>query len=273
MPKRIQSPSSVNTFKQCKRKYYYQYIEKIPTSSSIHTVRGNIVHSVLEDFYDTDVTMFAADAYKMQFKIALQKLMLKQWGKYQKELQGLHMQKEELMQYFEESMMMVLNWGDQFLHDFETRLSAHQHSLSQTFLTMTPLRELEYKSLAHGVRGFIDAIQEIDGEVHIIDYKTNKRAEIKPSIRLQLAIYSLMYEEKHGKLPDKLGVYFLRDKLHTLEATPNDVESAKKELQTIHKHTEDNEDPMTYPRTVTGLCKWKTGQCDFYNICKPHSNR
>jgi putative RecB family exonuclease len=214
MPTRVQSPSSLNTFKQCKRKYYYQYIEKVPTSTNIHAVRGNIVHSVLEDFYDTDVSMFASDTYKMQFKIALQKLMMKQWGAYSKELQSLHMSKEELMQYFEESMLMVLNWGDQFLDEFGSKLAENENSLPKTFQSITPLRELEYKSEAHGVRGFIDAIQEThDGEVHIIDYKTNKRAEIKESIKLQLSIYALMYEEKHGRLPDKLGVYFFRDKL------------------------------------------------------------
>jgi ATP-dependent helicase/DNAse subunit B len=51
MPKRVQSPSSINTYNQCPRKYYYQYILKLPTRPSIHLVRGNIAHSVLEDFF------------------------------------------------------------------------------------------------------------------------------------------------------------------------------------------------------------------------------
>src|SRR3989338_2430314 len=49
--RRIESPSSINTYRQCPRKYYYQYIMKLPVSDSIHTIRGHVVHSVLETFF------------------------------------------------------------------------------------------------------------------------------------------------------------------------------------------------------------------------------
>ena len=68
MAKRVESPSSINTFKQCKRKYYYQYIEKLPTLPNIHQVRGNIAHSVLEDFFDTEISEFTTENYKLKFK-------------------------------------------------------------------------------------------------------------------------------------------------------------------------------------------------------------
>ena len=45
---RVQSPSSIITYRQCPRKYYYHYIENLPTKPSIHTIRGKIVHSVLQ---------------------------------------------------------------------------------------------------------------------------------------------------------------------------------------------------------------------------------
>ena len=66
MAKRVESPSSINTFLQCNRKYYYQYIEKLPTKPSIHTVRGNIAHSTLENFYALDVSSFTH--YEKDFK-------------------------------------------------------------------------------------------------------------------------------------------------------------------------------------------------------------
>ena len=87
MVKRVQSPSSINTFLQCPRKYYYQYIEKLPTKPSIHTVRGNIAHSTLEHFYALDVSSFTH--YEKDFKVAIQKLFLEQWTAYKKELSGL----------------------------------------------------------------------------------------------------------------------------------------------------------------------------------------
>ena len=35
MPKRVQSPSSISTYKQCPRKYFYQYVLKLPTQGNI----------------------------------------------------------------------------------------------------------------------------------------------------------------------------------------------------------------------------------------------
>ena len=73
MAKRVESPSSINTFKQCKRKYYYSYIEKLPSVPSIHLVRGNIAHSALEDFYDIDVSKFNEENCQKEFQQAVQK--------------------------------------------------------------------------------------------------------------------------------------------------------------------------------------------------------
>ena len=76
LAKRIESPSSINTFKQCPRKYFYQYIQELPVLSNIHQVRGSIAHSTLEKFYDLDVTQFKEEDYANQFQSAIQKLFL-----------------------------------------------------------------------------------------------------------------------------------------------------------------------------------------------------
>ena len=73
------------------------------------------------------------------------------------------------------------------------------------------------------MQGFIDAIHHLEDEVQIIDYKTNSSLEVKDSIRLQLAIYSLLYFEKHGKMPSKARIFFLR---HKLKLVPVDQETA-----------------------------------------------
>jgi len=267
MAKRVESPSSINTFKQCKRKYYYNYIKKLPTQGSIHCVRGNIVHSTLENFYDLDLRNFTLDSYPTQFKISLQKELIYQWGKYKKELSELNMSKEELKPFFEKSMMMVLNWSDHFLGELNSKLV--NSSIEEAFKAITPIREKEYKSEKHSIRGFIDSIHNKDGEIHIIDYKTNNKAEMKQSIKLQLAIYALLYEETHGILPDKVGAFFLKYKPHMIEVNKFMVEEAIREIDAVHTHTSTSELEEDYTRTVTGLCKWATGQCDFYDTCKP----
>ena len=49
------------------------------------------------------------------------------------------------------------------------------------------------------------------------------------------------------------------------------LELAKREIAMIHEHTSKTEQMNEYPRTVTGLCKWSTGKCDFYKVCDPHN--
>ena len=270
MAKRLESPSSINTFKQCKRKYYYQYVEKLPTGSSIHLVRGNIAHSVLEDYYDIDLSEINEENYANKFRVVVQKLLLHHWNKEKARLDELGLSKDRLMFYFEETMLMIMNWTTQFIEEITKEIKTKNLSVQDSFVSLTPVRELEYRSDQHSVRGFIDAIQYVGDEVHIIDYKTNARFDIKDSIKLQLAIYSLLYFEKHGKKPSKLGIYFIRHKLKFINFEDELIELAKREIELIHAHTSITERISDYHRTITPLCKWRTGQCDFYETCKPH---
>tara|TARA_Y100000310_G_scaffold89923_1_gene87128 strand:- start:81031 stop:81852 length:822 start_codon:yes stop_codon:yes gene_type:complete len=270
MAKRVQSPSSVNTFKQCKRKYYYNYIEKLPSLPNIHQVRGNIAHSTLEDFFDINISDFNDDNYPLKFQAVTQKLFVHQWNKYKEKLNGLNLTKDKLAFYFEETMLMLMNWTKQFIAELTQVKNEKNISLQEAFQILTPIREQEFRSEQHGVRGFIDAIKHVEEEVHIIDYKTNARFEFKDSIKLQLAIYCLLYEELHGKLPNKVGIFFLRHKLKMINVDPELLTLARRELELVHGHTALCEDIEDYPQTVTGLCKWRTGQCDFYNVCLPH---
>ncbi len=272
MANRIESPSSINTFKQCPRKYYYNYIEKLPRSSSIHQVRGNIAHSALEYFYDIDISNYTGENYEKKFHQAIQQLLFSQWKEYQEKLDELHLPPDKLRFYFEETMMMLVNWVNHFIKEFNEELENNPQELLGAFHKLAPIREQKYTSDNHQVRGFIDAIAHKNGEVHIIDYKTNKDPQIKDSIKLQLSIYCLMYQEKHGKIPDKVGVFFLRNKLRLLNATPDMVQLAKEEIELIHAHTGITEQILDYKRNITPLCKWKTGQCEFYDTCKPHGN-
>ncbi|MFH1276085.1 MAG: PD-(D/E)XK nuclease family protein [Candidatus Woesearchaeota archaeon] len=268
--KRVESPSSINTFKQCKRKYYYQYVEKLPTLSNIHQVRGNIAHSTLEHFYDIDVTEWTQDNYPRKIQQIIQQLLMHQWNTYKPKLDELHLKPDQEKFYFEETMMMLMNWAKHFTEDLRVKLQKNGTNIPEAFMELTPVREQEFRSDNYSVRGFIDAIQHLDDEVHIIDYKTNSKFDFKDSIKLQLAIYSLLYHEKHGKLPSKVGIFFLRHKLKMMDVDPELLELAKQELELIHAHTSLTEEKFDYEKTITGLCKWSTGKCDFYDVCQPH---
>lgn len=265
MARRVQSPSSIKTYKQCPRKYYYTYIEKRPTPPNIHQVRGNIAHSVLENFFDVDVSKLELDDYKAKLKITIQRLLVDMWKSYKNKMDEVGITKEEEIFYFEETCMMLLNWAEHFFK----KVDSQEGTFQERFKRLTPEREQEYKSIEHEVRGFIDAIERTEeGIIRLMDYKTDKKSMIDKHT-LQLAIYALLYQEKHGELPTHLGVYFLRDREYTIEFDPKLVEMAKKEIAEIHKMTE-TDDIEDYPRCVSPLCKWRTGQCEHYDVCKPH---
>jgi RecB family exonuclease len=270
MAKRVESPSSINTFKQCKRKYYYSYIEKLPSVPSIHLVRGNIAHSALEDFYDIDVSKFNEENCQKEFQQAVQKLLVYQWDKYGPKLNDLGLNNDKLKFYFEETMLMLMNWCKYFLADIKQLIKEKNISVQEAFTELTPVREQKFSSEEYSVRGFIDAVHHCGDEIHILDYKTNARFDMKESIKLQLAIYSLLYQEKKGVMPHKVGIFFLRHKSKYMNVEPGLIELAKREINSIHSHTSSTEHVDDYPQTITPLCKWSTGQCDYYHACKPH---
>ncbi len=270
MAKRVESPSSINTFKQCPRKYFYQYILKLPTVPNIHQVRGNIVHSTLETFYDIDVTDWHIDTFPLKVREAIQRLFLHQWRQYTAKLESLQLNKDKERFYFEETMLMLLNWANHFVADMQKTILEKKITVQEAFLILTPIREQEFQSQALCVKGFVDAIHEVDGQIHILDYKTNSSFDFKESIKLQLAIYSLLYYETHSKMPSKVGIFFLRNKLKWLNVDQTLLDLAKREIEFIHAHTSSFEVIEHYPKSISSLCKWSTGQCDFYATCKPH---
>lgn len=271
MAKRVESPSSINTFLQCKRKYYYKYIEKHLEPSTIHTLRGKIVHTVLEKFYSVPILSLTNVTYPQQLRVALQDLFLKEWGAQREELLQLHLSQETIVTIFDETLLMLFNWYEHFLLELKAKVQ-ETGDIQPAFAALIPQREIELTSASYSVRGFVDAIYSVNDAVHILDYKTNAQTEIKDSIILQLAIYSLLYEEKYGKRPDKVGAFFLRDTVKMLDVDERLITLAKQEIEKIHTHTSTAEHIDAYPRTITPLCKWRDGQCSFYDFCKPHAH-
>jgi CRISPR/Cas system-associated exonuclease Cas4 (RecB family) len=260
---RVQSPSSIGCFKQCPRKYYYQYIALLETKPNVHQVRGNIAHSVLENFFDQDVARLTLDSFELGLMEVMQDLLLREWKKADAKLSALGLTPVQKQFYFEDTLLMLLNW----LNHFVRKVYTIEGSFPERFAKLTPIREEMIQSDALQAKGIIDAIESYDGQVRIMDYKTSSHSD-EEEYRLQLAIYTLLYHEKHGKLPDKAGIYFLKDRPKFIDVDESLLELARREIQLIHKHTQSSI-VQDYPRTPGRLCKWSTGQCDFYDVCKP----
>ena len=264
MAKRVQSPSSINLYKQCPRRYFYQYIVKLPTRPSIHLIRGKVVHSVLEKFFDIDINSMG-DEYRFGFKSFMTAYLVKLWNEKKEVIQTLNLTPEELEHYLIESQKMLLGFVDIFSDKLEKKYK-ELNDLEKAFKALSPVVEEEIKDVDLGIRGFIDAIHEEDGKVKIMDYKTSKKDEITDAYRLQLSIYALLYKLKYNKLPDEVGINFLKFGEKTIPVDEEMMKEAELEVKYIHEMTE-SEDIEDYPKNITPLCKWNGGKCDFYDTC------
>ena len=143
-------------------------------------------------------------------------------------------------------------------------------SFPEAFKKLTPVREKEYLDWDFYVKGFIDAVENVDGKIRLMDYKTSKRAKLSDEYKLQLAIYAMLYELEHKEKPHEVGIYFLKFKGGEAEQVlPVDeelIKHAKFKVEQIHASTT-TDNIGDFPLNKTPLCKWSTGQCDFYDYC------
>ena len=265
MAQRVQSPSSINTYKQCPRKYYYNYILKLPKLKSIHLIRGKIVHSVLEDFFKLDITTISDENKEFELNILLQSMFKEKWNNSREELLEIGLGQQQLEFYYNESQEMINTWFESLLNRIQLKQNQHLN-FDEAFNLLKPETEVYFKSEEHQVQGFIDAVHNIEGEISLMDYKTSKKDKISDDYKLQLAIYALLYFEKYGKHPDIVGIDFLKHGPKYMKVDSELIELAKQECAMIQENTI-SKDIKDYPMKTSPLCKWSTGQCDFYDIC------
>lgn len=264
---RVLSPSAINTYKQCPRKFFYQYILKLKTKPSIHLTRGKAVHSALENFFKIDPQVLTKEGMEFEMKTILLDFFRQEWVALKSELNSLGMEIHDQIFYYNESKKMLEVWIENFARRIKKEMEGK--SLTDAFKYLTPITEKHYHSQTHSVRGFIDAIHEFEDGVHILDYKTSKKDDMSDAYRLQLAIYALLYEEEHGVKPKRVGINFLKFGEKYIEVDDLLIQEAAEAIKDIHEKTSTKE-MQNYPKHITPLCKWSTGQCDFYETCIKH---
>ncbi len=261
-PSRVQSPSSINTYKQCPRKYYFVYIQKLPTKQNIYTMRGTIVHSVLDKFYDME---FDTSLPSAGYQILMNSLSLfdKEWLSSKDKLESLGLEKTELGFYYEDSKNMMINWVSHFLVKLNT---IYDGDFVSSFNKLKPIsREERLSSENYSVMGFIDAIENFDNKIRVIDYKTSKADKLSDEYMLQLGIYALLYHEDKGEYPDEVGLFLLKHGERMVPVTEDLVKNAKFEIENVHYSTQ-TKSISDYPKKPGPLCNY----CDFQNICFPN---
>ena len=237
---RYLSPTAVNTYLSCPRKYYLRYVRKLRTKPSIYLLRGSIVHDVLCRFNRIRGPP-AAESTTTHVQETLLALFEEEWDKASYRLRALKLGATRLDQYREESRSMVTNFG---LWVTETPLSPATSA------------ELKLFSKKLELMGVVDAVHEVGKEVLLVDYKTSRRAEITPDMERQAALYCLLYQDQYGTVPSEIWFHFLatRDNPEVIQVDENLLQYGTILIDNIRRRTV-SDDERDYPCTCGGRCR------------------
>ena len=239
MTTKFLSPTSINTYLRCPRKYYLKYIKGLKEKPSIHLIRGKAVHDSLARFHQTSREKF--DTFK-EMKSELLSLFAHAWVEQEGELRKLDLPEVALNEYYHESLEMLTSW-------LKRNIKAVGNGKAK------PETEVRLFSQRYRVMGIIDTIHNQSGKATLTDYKTGKKEGLTQDIKVQMAVYALLYRDNYGILPDSIVIDFLKhDKAIPFKVTDEFSDHAIKICKEVHAKTSSGNEE-DYPCKCGGWCE------------------
>jgi putative RecB family exonuclease len=239
MARRFHSPTSINTYLRCPRKYWLKYIKGLQERPSIHLIRGKAVHEAIARFHQLDLRQ-TADPERMRAELL--SIFDRAWYRQNAAIEGLGLSKAMLHEFYHESTEMLLGW-------LRRKGFASSDGVSK------PQTEVKLFSGTYGAMGIIDTIQKHNGRIHLVDYKTSKTDQITRDIRVQLALYALLYRENFGMNPDTVAVDFLKHQQEKrFGVTERVLQFAIQICNDMHRKTSSTNE-KDYPCKCGGFCE------------------
>jgi putative RecB family exonuclease len=235
------SVSKVKTFEDCKAKYRYCYIEKLPRKEWDFHIFGQCLHSVLEEFHKEETPDLPAN----QKMTACFKMALAEYGpKMSKD------QKDEAWQIL-----------DRYLQQLDSKAGKPPSivDVERGFYIDIYLDGKPHILL----NGFIDRVQvDPDGIVHVADYKTTKNKRyLNDFFQLMTYAYVLMLEKPELEKVRASFVLLRHDfEYLTKEFSRADVMEVQEKFIEYAKQIHDEKLWRPSPKF---LCKY----CDYLDVC------
>ena len=238
--KRILSPTAINTYLSCPRKFYLRYIKRLRTRPSIYLIRGQIVHKTICQFHRSHPRIETGMPLG-KIRDELLGIFNELWEKADYQLNSLGLSKEQIEFYHDDSELMLFNFS---------------HWFYKNEMPTPDLSEARILSRNLSLMGIIDAVHKRDDMVVLVDYKTSKHARITNDMMRQAALYALLYEDRYKIVPDAVWIHFLKDPgdpqpIHIDDALLN---YGKILIQSVREKTA-SQDKESYPCTCGGYCE------------------
>lgn len=213
------SPSALTSYIRNPIDFYFQKIlrirevEEVEENIALNTL-GTIIHETLKALYDPFIGKFISENDILSCFKLLDDEVLKQFKLVYKEGE---IKKGRNLLAFEVAKRNVSNFLRMELESIKNDEAIKIIALEQTFERQFVHPKLPFPIL---IKGNVDRIEQRDGKIRIIDYKTGKvekanvvlktwnglTQELKNDKIIQVLAYAYMFEKEAGSLPIEVGI-------------------------------------------------------------------
>lgn len=240
------SHSMASLYEQCPRKWHWQYVKGIRVGSGIAALVGNFAHTILEYLYQEDPDGRTIDKAK--------EIAREHWPEMESNEHFIRheLTEEEVMQFKRDSFRNIHG-----LMQMEDPKSIEVIATEQ-----------KLDVVIDGVRfgGLVDRIDQEDGVVRIVDYKTGKPGAKRyhADKARQLLLYAAMVRESLDLKPGRISLLF-PSYLEEIErkATPSALSRTVNKYAKTWGNIQDSFKNDVWPPEPGPLCGW----CDFVAEC------
>jgi putative RecB family exonuclease len=242
------SPSKLSRFISCPLAFRYGYIDKLPEPSSIHQLRGTLVHRALQLFFG-EVAPAKRSVDKAQAALEAAFTELDGEG----EFESLEFGASEEAAFRREAATLIERY-------FELENPAGVHPIGLELDLRHRLGHVE-------LRGIIDRLDRLpSGDLVIVDYKTGRAPRPEQS-RARLGgvhFYAFMCEQILGRRPSEVRAMYLKDRVVVVESpTDQSMRGLRQRVLAVWNAIERACATEDFRPNPTALCK----SCAFQSHC------
>jgi RecB family exonuclease len=248
------TPSRLAAFEDCPRRYRFTYLDRPSPQKGppwAHNSLGASVHTALRSWFDLPVARRRPEA--------LTGLLRATWVR-----EGYRDEDQE-----REAFEQAIGWLNRYIAE-----------LDPEFEPVAIERTVAAKTAALALSGRVDRIDDVDGELVIVDYKTGRTGLGPDDARgsRALALYAFAAQRVFRRSCHRVELHHLptgtvaahehteeslQRHVHRAEQTASDVVAAERQVA-------GGADPdVAFPTTPGTLCGW----CDFRRVCPVGSQR
>lgn len=230
----------IDDYLTCPLKYKFVHLLRVPLLPHHTIIYGGAIHEAIRAYYRRKI---AGKSVTPEDIIAVFKSVWRNEGFLSRE--------HEERRYAR---------GEEVLKEFFAK-----EEKSET-LPMLIEEEFSFFINDNRVIGRWDRVDEIDGEIHIVDFKSSEilhqdKADKNARKNLQLSIYALAYERVFGKIPATVALYYVESGLiGRAQVGPKRLESAIEKITTAGQGIRDRD---FTPKPNPFVCNY----CPYNNIC------